>query len=125
MVVLVPPTVTTTCIGKAPSGTAEATKVLDSGLNFNQVGSGWPLAVDTLTTLFPAVLATCAGSGKLKPLPAVAMSFGTETATIPDCATEVGRISDTEISLPPAAPAVPVVPLLLLLLEADSAPAEA
>lgn len=84
-VVRCPFTVTITCIGKAPSGTAEAAKVLVSGLNFNQAGSTPPLTVATLivASLPVAVLATCAGSGKVKPLPAVAISFGTETVMAP------------------------------------------
>ena len=125
MVVLRPPIVTITCIGKAPSGTAEATNVRVSGLNLNQPGSGCPLVVDTLIAeLLPAVFATCAGRGKLKPLPAVAMSLGTETETIPDSSTDVGRIKETEMPLLPVAPAVPVVPLLIPLLEVESVAAE-
>ena len=78
---------TITRIGKAPSGTDAAANVLDSVLNFNQLGSGCPRAVvTTIGALLPAAeLSDCAGSVKLKPLPVVAISFGTETVMIPDC----------------------------------------
>ena len=87
IVVLLPPTVTITCIGKAPSGTAAATKVLVSLLNVSQLGSGCPFAVvTTMGALLPAAkLSACAGSVKLKPLPVVAISLGTETVMMPDC----------------------------------------
>ena len=82
--------------------------------------------VDTLiAVLLPdAEDAICAGSGKLKPLPAVAISFGTETATTPGCNIDGSRNNDTETPplLPP--PAVTEVPLLLLPLEEESAPAD-
>ena len=60
IVVLLPSIVTFTCIGNAPSGTAEATKVLVLGSNFNQPGNGLSVTVVTLiTALLPvAVLAT-------------------------------------------------------------------
>jgi hypothetical protein len=108
-------TVTTTCIGKAPSGTTEATKALVSGLNFNQAGSAPPLAVVTLiVALLPvAALFTWAGNGKLKPLPAVAISLGTETVMMPDDWTDASRTIATDIPPLPTLPAVtaPLSPL--------------
>ena len=109
-----PPIVTTTYIGKAPSGTAEAVKVLLSGLNLNQAGRAAPLAVVTrmATELSAAAAANWAGKEKLKLLPAVAISLGTETVMMPDCCADGSRTSDTETPLPPATREVPVVALL-------------
>lgn len=123
MVVLLPLTVTTTCIGKAPSGTAAATKVLVSLLNVSQLGSGCPFAVvTTMGALLPtAELSACAGSVKLKPLPVVDISFGTETVMMPDCCNDGWRTSAIETPLLPTPPAAPVV----LLLEDESALAAA
>ena len=80
-----PPTVTTTCIGNAPSGTADALKLFVSGTYFNQVGSDWPVSVVTRTLELPAPCATCSGRGKANPLPAVAISLGTDTVMTPVC----------------------------------------
>ena len=68
--------VTTMCIGKARLGTAEAVKVLLSGLKLNQAGRAAPLRVviRIATALSAAAAANWAGKEKLKLLPAVAIS---------------------------------------------------
>lgn len=59
----------------------------------------------TLTDAFGGASARiCAGNGKLKPPPPVAMAFGTETAITPTSCTEGGRTSKTET---PPAPTLP------------------
>jgi hypothetical protein len=85
IVVLMPPVVTMTCIGKAPSGTADATNVLDSWIKRSHWGNGPPDIVVTETAAFWLVdSVTCGGKGKEKPDPAVAISRGTVTEMIPD-----------------------------------------
>ena len=108
-----PPIVTTTCIGKARWGTAEAVKVLLSGLNLNQAGRAAPLTVVTrmATALSAAAAANWAGKEKLKLLPAATISLGTETVMMPNCCADGSRTSTTETP-PPATREVPVVALL-------------
>ncbi len=68
-------------------------------------GSGPPLWVVTSTgAVLPAVSCTCAGSGKEKPVPEVAVSLGTETVTMPESLAEGGRTSDTEMPAPAPPP---------------------
>ena len=107
IVVLCPPTVTITCIGNAPSGTAVAAKILVLGLNDNQAGSASPATVVTWTVTFTSVpvLFTCCGNGKLKPLPAVAISFGTETVMMPPSFRLATRCTEIEIPASPDGPA--------------------
>lgn len=111
---MLPPIVTVTCIGKAPSGTVEAVKLLLSGLNINQAGRAAPPRVVTLTAaeVSAAAAANWAGKEKLKLLPAVTISLGTETVMMPDCCSDGSRTSDTETPPPPATREVPVVALL-------------
>ena len=117
--------VTTTCIGNEPSGTADAENTRVSELNFSQPGNELPVSVVTRMLALPLVAAelpaTCSGSGKLKPAPAVAISLGTETVMIPACCTEGSRTSETEMpdvvapAEPPPSPELdlaPVVPAL-------------
>ena len=87
------PKVNTTCRGKAPSGTAVASKRKVLASNFSHAGSAAPFGKFVrISELSAAAVRTDSGRSKLKPAPTVDVPFGKETANIIDKPVELGAL---------------------------------
>ena len=85
--------VNATCSGKAPSGTALASKRKVLTSNFSHAGSAEPLGkFARISELSAAAVRTDSGRSKLKPAPTVDVPFGKETANIIDKPVELGAL---------------------------------